>query len=165
MASCLRAACAEVDLERTVVELAQYDADGRVTEAILDLYVIFPGSVAPFFIDVSIRCPHAARYGLAWSTPYAASSAVRQKEARYGAGVITIALETYGRIAPESLSGLEFLVARAGDNLRDRWASPRLLPEWRAALQRAVVFAAADIDLLCPGTNAVGACGLSQRAE
>ncbi len=33
----LRASGAEVDLERTVVELAKTDAQGRVTEAILDL--------------------------------------------------------------------------------------------------------------------------------
>ena len=74
-------------------------------------------------------------------------------------------METYGRVAPESLQGLEFLAARAGDNLRDRWAAPRLLPIRRAALQRAVVFATADIDLLCLGTHAVGACGLRVSTE
>ena len=114
------------------MEPAQYDAEGRVTEATLDLYVLFPGSVAPFYLDVTIRCPHAARYGLAWRSPgYAASAAVRQKEARYGTGVITVAMESHGRFAAASLAGLDFLVARAGENLRDRWAAPRLLPEWK----------------------------------
>ena len=161
LAQRLRSTGAEVDLERTVVELARYDPDGKVTEAILDLYVTFPGSTQPFYIDVTIRCPHAARYQKARRIPaYAASLGVQQKEARYGPKVIAVALETYGRIAPESLQGLEWIAARAGSNLRDRWAAPRLLPTWCAALQRAVVYATADIDLLCLGTHAEGACGL-----
>ena len=162
LAARLRATGAEVDLERTVVELAQYDADGRVTEAILDLYVLFPGYVAHFYLDVTIRCSHAARCGLAWRSPgYAATMAVRRKEARYGSGVIAVAMETYGRFAPACLAGFDFPAAAAGENLRDRWAAPRLLPEWRAALQRAVVYATADIDLLCLGAAAVSTCGLN----
>ena len=157
LAAKLRAGGAEVDLERTVVELAKYDAEGRVTEAILDLYVVFPGAVAPFYIDVTIRCPRAERYAQAWRRPgAAATAAVKQKEARYGPRVITVAMESYGRIAVESVAGLEFLAARAGEGMRDRWAAPRLLPAWKASLEHAVAFAIADIDLLCLGTAAVG---------
>ena len=159
LAAKLRAGGAEVDLERTVVELAKYDAEGRVTEAILDLYVVFPGAVAPFYIDVTIRCPRAERYAQAWRRPgAAATAAVKQKEARYGPRVITVAMESYGRIAVESVAGLEFLAARAGEGMRDRWAAPRLLPAWKASLEHAVVFAIADIDLLCLGTAAVRVC-------
>ena len=89
------------------------------------------------------------------------NAAVMQKEARYGPRVITVAMESYGRIAVESVAGLEFLAARAGEGMRDRWAAPRLLPAWKASLEHAVVFAIVDIDLLCFGTAAVGVCGLT----
>ena len=88
-------------------------------------------------------------------------SAKKKEEARYGSGVIAVAMEKYGRFALASLAGLDFLAAAAGENLRDRWAAPRLLPEWRAAVQRAVVYATADIDLLGLGAAAVSTCGLN----
>ena len=48
VATNLRGAGAEVDLERKVIELAQINEDGTVKEAVLDLYVLFPGSTSPF---------------------------------------------------------------------------------------------------------------------
>ena len=99
----LRRVGAEVDLERTVVELAKRNSDGSVKEAILDLVVCFPGSVQPLFIDVTIRCPHAERYEHAFHSPgEAASVAVREKVRRYGEAVLPVSLETYGRLASES---------------------------------------------------------------
>ena len=143
---------AEVDLERTVVELAQWDADGSIKEAILDLVVTFPGSVQQLFIDVTIRCPHADRYLHAAHSPgEAASCAAREKMERYGASVLPVAMETYGRIAIESQRSLEHLASHAGACIRDYWAAPRLIPTWRATIERVVQFAVADIDLLALG--------------
>ncbi len=65
--------------------------------------------------------------------------------------MVTLAIETYGRIAAQRVGNLEYLAARAGDQLRDRWATPRLVPEWKEAIARATIFATADIDLLCLG--------------
>ena len=161
MARCLRRVGAEIDLERTVVELAHFAEDGAVSEAVLDLWVAFPGHTSPLYLDVTIRCPLAQRYTTAWKTPGAAATyAVRQKEARYGPKVITIALESYGRIAVETAAALESIACTAGDGLRDRWAAPRLVPLWRATLQRAVVYATADVDLLALGAAAVSTCAL-----
>ena len=70
---------------------------------------------------------------------------------------MTIALATYGRIGAESHLGIEVLVAQAGGSLLDAWAAPRLLPTWRAALERVVQFAVADIDLLALGSSAPAA--------
>ena len=39
LAECLRQAGAEIDLERTVIELAQQQEDGSIREGILDLFV------------------------------------------------------------------------------------------------------------------------------
>ena len=54
MADCLKLAGADIDLERTVIELAQTNEDGTLKEAVLDLYVLWPGSVTPYYIDVTI---------------------------------------------------------------------------------------------------------------
>ena len=132
-----------------------------VSEAVLDLWVAFPGHTCPIYLDVTIRCPLAQRYSTAWKTPgVAATYAVRQKEARYGPKVITIALESYGRLAVETVAALESLACTAGHGLRDRWAAPRLVPLWRATLQRAVMYATADVDLLALGAAAVSTCAL-----
>ncbi len=118
-----------------MIELAQINEDGTLKEAVLDLYVLWPGSVTPYYIDVTIRCPHAGRYLATSTTPgYAARQGVAQKEARYGPQVITIAIETYGRIAEQSVGNLEYLAARAGDQLRDRWATPRPVAVWNCPL-------------------------------
>ena len=148
----LRRCGAEVDLERTVIELAQYDNEGNIREAILDLVVGFPGAVQQLFIDVTIRCPHAGRYEHAAHSPgEAASSAAREKFTRYGTAVLPVAVETYGRLATESHRSLEHIAMHAGVCNRDYWAAPRLVPTWRAALERIVQFAVADIDLLALG--------------
>ncbi len=107
LVSCLGAAGAEIDLERTVIELAQSQEDGTIREAALDLYVLFPGSTSPFYIDVTIRCP---------TTPgFAAAQGVLEKAERYGTQVIAVSIETYGRFATGSIAGLDFLAARAAD--------------------------------------------------
>ena len=68
-ASCVRACGAEVDLERVVLELTgrqqartQSSAEQRKPDAIMDLYAQFRGVPGRFFIDVTVRSPHAAWY-------------------------------------------------------------------------------------------------------
>ncbi|CAK0795081.1 unnamed protein product [Prorocentrum cordatum] len=152
LARLLRECRAEIDIERTVPELIRVLPNGAVQEAVLDLVVTFPGSVQPLYIDVSIRCPHAARYAQAQASPGdAANAAVDDKMRRYGSDVLTVALESYGRLAAGTHWSLEHLATHAAASLRDQWAAPRLVPRWRAALERAVAFAAADIDLLSLG--------------
>ena len=120
----------------------------------MDLVVTFPGSVQPLYVDVSIRCPHAGRYEYARRSPgEAASAAALDKRARYGCNVLPVAFESYGRIGSESLRSLDLLAVHAGCCMRDAWAAPRLLPKWRAALERLVHFAAADVDLLSLGCD------------
>ena len=150
----LRRCGAEVDLERTVVELTQTDERGRVTEAILDLVLTFPGSVQPLYVDVTIRSPHASRYERAHHRlGGAAAAAVREKFKRYGSSVLAIAFESYGRLAVDSHRALEHLAAHAGVSLREWWAAPRLLPTWRAALEKSVHFSIAETDLLALGCS------------
>ena len=152
LARVLRACRAEVDIERVVPELVQVGDNGVVHEAVMDLVATFPGSVRPLYIDVTIRCPHAARYVQAATAPgQAAAGGVKDKRDRYGTDVLPVVFETYGRAAPETLRSLEMIATHAGCCLRDAWAAPRLVPRWRATLERIVQFAAADIDLLALG--------------
>ena len=124
----------------------------------MDLYVTFPGSVQPIYIDVSIRCPHAQRYTHAASCPgSAASAAAADKRARYGNSVLPIVLESYGRLGTETLRSLDILATHAGCCLRDAWAAPRLLPRWRAAIERIVLHASADTELLALGWTSTAA--------
>ena len=82
----------------------------------------------------------------------AADAAVCDKRQRYGSDVLTVALESYGRLAAGTHRSLEHLATHAAACLADQWAAPRLVPRWRAALERTVVFAAADIDLISFGS-------------
>ena len=59
----LRAAGAEVDIERVVPELGGRAQRGQDrADAVLDLFVTFPSVSERFLVDVTIRSPHAARY-------------------------------------------------------------------------------------------------------
>ena len=154
LARVLRACRAEVDIERVVPELVRVGDTGVVQEAVMDLVATFPGSVRPLYIDVTIRCPHAARYAQAATKPgQAAAAAVADKKSRYGMEVLPVVFETYGRAALETTRSLELIAAHAGCCVRDAWAAPRLVPRWRATLERIVQFAAADIDLLALGSD------------
>ena len=118
----------------------------------MDLVVTFPGSVQPIYIDVSIRSPHAARYSQASSSAWAAGeAAVADNRARYGEAVLPVIVGPYGRVGAETLRSPEHLAVHVGCCLRDQWAAPRLIPRWRAALERIVHVACSDIDLLSLG--------------
>ncbi|CAK0859372.1 unnamed protein product, partial [Prorocentrum cordatum] len=158
LAQVLRACRAEVDIERVVPELVRVGDTGVVKEAVMDLAATFPRGVQPLYIDVAIRCPHAARYAQAATTPgQAAAAAVAEKRNRYGTDVMPVVFETYWIIAPETARSLELIAAHAGCCLRDALAAPRLVPKWRATLERIVQFAAADVDLLALGTDPIAA--------
>ena len=136
----LRRCGAEVDLERTFVELTSVDEDGRVGEAILNLVLTFPGSVQQHYVDVTIRCPHADSYTGAHHKPgVAAAAAVKEKRAPYGSIVLPLAFESYGRLALKSHRALELLATHAGVGLKDGWSAPRVLPTWRSSLERAAL--------------------------
>ena len=152
----LRKCGTEIDKERAVAELAVIDEQGNIKEAIVDSVVTFPGSAQPLYVDVTIRCPHALRYGHAFDCPGGATSAAaKEKRERYGEDVLPIALETYGRMSEEGRRALECLATHAGTSMGDAWLAPLLLLTWRAALERIVQFAVAGIDLLALHSNFV----------
>ena len=152
LARFLRECRTEVDIDRTVPELIRVAPNGAVQEAVLDLVVIFPGSVQLLCIDVSIRCPHAQRYGQAAASPgEAADAAIADKRSRYGSDVFTVVVELYGRLAGDARRALDHIATHAAACLRDHSVAPRLVLRWRACLERAVNFSAAGIDLLALG--------------
>ena len=142
----------EEKLLRQLVEKLCPEFNEAVVERIMDLVITFPGSVQPLWVDVSIRCPHAERYSCAATRPGDAAAGVAvDKRKRYGGAVLPVGFETYGRIGAESLRALDVLAVHAGRSLRDAWAAPRLLPRWRASLERVIIFNVADMDLLALG--------------
>ena len=152
----LRAAGAEVDMERVVPELIdrrpQTPEDKR--DAVLDLVVSFPGAFMQCWIDVSIRCPLAERYGRADQVPgEAAAKAAEEKHERYGPYVLPLAFETYGRLGSAVRRTLEILAAHAGACTKDHWVVQRLVPRWSSALERAVTFSTAEVVLLALGAR------------
>ena len=74
-----------------------------------------------------------------------------------------MALETDGRLGAYSKECLEVLPLQAGTCIGDLWALPRLVPRWVALLQRAVIFAVADIALLALGANVSSVAIAAQR--
>lgn len=157
MAAQLRDCKANVDLERVVPDLLQVcqrENGDTYVDAILDLVVCWPGQVQPAWLDVTVRCPHAVRYAVAHArTGHAAAGGEQDKARRYGGSVLPVALETYGRIGTYSRECLEVLALQAGSCLGDQWALTRLVSRWTAVLQRTVLFAVADVDLLALGAN------------
>ena len=132
-------------------------------EVIPDLVAALPGQVCPAWVDVALPCPHAARYPVAHSRPgHAAAVAEQSKHDRYGDSVLPVAFETYGRIGYKSRQSLEVLAMQAGAYVGDQWALPRLMPQWVAQLQRTVLFAVADVDLLALGAR-VGSTAIAAR--
>ena len=82
---------------------------------------------------------------------------------RYGNAVLPLAFESYGRLGVASRRTLETLAARAGTAAGDAYALPNLVPRWIAELQRSVIFAIADLDLLALGAFVDSAVAAVQR--
>lgn len=77
--------------------------------------------------------------------------AAREKHTRYGATVRTIAMGTFGRLGSEGREALQE-VARAAASARALQEAPGALAgRWRAAMERAVLWAKADVAHLAFG--------------
>jgi hypothetical protein len=70
-------------------------------------------------------------------------------------------METYGRLGQGGQQALERLAAEASTHGRGPGATARLVLAWRLALERAVLFAQADIVLLSLGATSMQEKGCS----
>ena len=147
----LRSSGAKVDLERVWPSLYRWEHNVCI-KAIMDVVAWWPGSCQSRLINVTVRCPHADRYHrTAERAGVPADAGEREKRRRYGAAVAAIALESYGRMGVASQAALESLAAEAA--VHGQGSSLRLLPAWRLAIERAVLWAQADVILLALGAN------------
>ena len=153
---------AAVDLERPVPELATTDEAGTVHDAVLDLYVHWPGSPARLLIDVSIRSHHATRYGASATRPGAVAASGEGDKARtYGPTVLPLVFEAAGRLGAGSRASLEALLAESRTWGRPRWCGRQGLDgrRLRLHLEAAVVREEADAALLALGCRARAVLG------
>ena len=81
LACSLRAAGADVDLGRVIPEPADVNSrDASHHDAVMDTVAFWPGGMATSWVDVSIRCPHVARYTCAHKQAgHAADKAAEEK--------------------------------------------------------------------------------------
>lgn len=94
----------------------------------MDVWATWPGACTSKLIDVTIRCPLADRYPSApKKAGAAASTAACEKYVRYGASVLSLEFETYGRLGVAGMETLRTLANEAGTYGRDRWAQQRLV--------------------------------------
>ena len=102
-----------MDVERAIPEYYKVSGNGAVVEAILDALIRWPGAGSEHRIDVSVRCPFAARYPRTDSVPgVAAAAGGKEKRDRYGASVSPLIFEAGGRIGHD---GLETIAAMQRD--------------------------------------------------
>jgi hypothetical protein len=98
---------ARVDYERVIPELCIGDtSNGCGSDAIMDVVATFPNATRQYWIDVTIRSPHANRYNTSAGTNasntivLAASEGCKEKWDRYKSQfVVPISFEPYGRLA------------------------------------------------------------------
>ena len=153
---------ANVDVERTIPELAAWDESGTCTDAILDVVCWWPGRLHQHLLDITIRCPHAARYNVSEDVT---GRAAKEKHRRYGEQVWPVALTTYGRLGAEGMQILELLAAEA------RAASCGLLTQrftvaqYRSDLERAVLHATADQCFLALGAGSGSRASAPRRVQ
>ena len=155
LARLLRRAGGHVDIERAVPQLYTVEQEGsKITEAILDVVTSHPGGLNKSYVDISIRAPHAQRYKHTDRSPgVAAKGGESDKLSRYGADVLPLCFEPYGRLGPESITALRSL-SLAGTtwfNNAHCTSARRLYSMWRAELERCLLFEIADIVLLSMG--------------
>ena len=83
----------------------------------MDAVVAFPGQLQASWLDVSIRCPHAERYGRSEiAAGSAATAGENEKFARYGQQVQPLVWETFGRMGVRSL-GVHRRLAACGSRV------------------------------------------------
>ena len=54
LAACLRAAGAEVDVERCIPDLSKVGPDGTIVDAIMDVVASFPNATRQYWFDVTV---------------------------------------------------------------------------------------------------------------
>ena len=152
----LRAVGAAVDLERIVPELSGRAQGSRESaDAILDLYVTFPGVPERFLVDVTVRSPHAARFpDAATRIGQPSAAGAKEKFDLYGPAVLPLAFESYGRIGAAGLRTIATLAVAAASSAFSPATSSRFQHLWRAACERALLYASADVALLALGADA-----------
>ena len=116
------------------------------------------------------RSPYGARHTQAEGASGAeARTGVRDKRTRYGKEVMPLSFETLGRRGVESQRTLEVLAQSSREFARHAVGQGRrLVGAWRLELERALLWAEADVLLLAVGAQPVGptfARGLWKRAE
>ena len=118
-----RRAGANVDVERCIPELAIWQSEEKCVDAIMDLVTWWPGRLQQFLLDLTIRSPHASRYGI---TEDITGRAGQEKHRRYGEAVWAIAMTTYGRLGYEAMRALDLLAGEAkaagGDPIHATWS-------------------------------------------
>ena len=157
-----RSSGGHVDTERACPELFQWQ-NGRCQEAILDIVYHLPGTTVTRFIDVTVRCPFAARYASTDGRPaVAASAGENEKRQRYGCAVWPLSFETFGRLGPESVLHLQNIAAdfvRPGGRKTCMGVYNRL----RYILEYQLLFEQADLVLLSLGASSGLAVWKRQR--
>ena len=89
----------------------------------MDIVANFLGSYTMNYVDVSIRCPHPARYTRAANVPgSAAARAADEKRERYGAQILPLVFGSYLRLGLDGRRTLETLALHASATIRDQWA-------------------------------------------
>ena len=158
LATELRAAGGHVDVERAMPAMAQFLPDGTVEEAIMDVTAWWPGALAWYGIDVTVRYAGATRYaGAHRRAGQAAAAAEAEKRRRYGRDVLPLAFEAGGRLGDASMQSLQRLAEAAAAASGGLLNSTTLLVRWRRRLEGALLFSSADALLCAMGRSQSGA--------
>ena len=139
-------------MERAIPDLYKVE-DGKIMEAILDVVIRAPANPRSRYVDVTIRCPH--RKGKDHSEKAGTMTQLGEddKGRRYGAQVMPIALESYGRMNKESRHNLRKIAWDAAivqTRAIDKSAAD-IYAEWRLKLERTMMIELADVALSCMG--------------
>ena len=152
-----------VDLERAVPELYVETEDG-ISERLMDVYVVWPGSGRRFLIDATVRSAFATHLHHVDKVPGAAArKGEMDKLAHYGPTVTALAMEPLGRMGADGLALLAALHKESSEYGKPRPGTGRVAPlntrALRVDLEAVVVSAAAQQVLTSFGTAAVQALG------
>ena len=161
----LRQAGANIDYERVLPHLQVPERESG-QEPTLDVVATWPTLLEQHAVDVTIRCPGAARYGpVAEEAGGTATQAEGEKRDRYGAEVMPLAFETWGRLGPSSCQALRVLAAAARTLAVDPRDCRNTEAKWRLELEAALCFALADVALLAAGSRALSGKRKSARGS
>lgn len=157
VAKTLRVTGAEVDIERIIPELRGRPKEIRTLKRLMPSSIAFwAGCPSRFLLDVTLRSPHASRYENAAVIPGSAALASEGKKTRrYGAEVLPVAIDTYGRLGRAVDAGFQQLAAAASNCgvVRQNFAASLPSP-LRIKVQLAAICAKADVALLALRLNA-----------